>query len=196
MRHTLRLALGSFVLLVSSMALAQTGGADYYPLKTGTKWVYKVLETTITVKVASADAEGAKLEIEVNGKAVASEVIKVTPEGIVRTKINNAKIEPPVMILKLKDGKATKGEKWAIASTIADQKVKGEFSVKDDKEKIKTAIGDLEAIAVEGNEFDIAGTKTSVKYWFVAGKGIVKLMYNIQNNEAVLELKEYTEAPK
>ena len=194
MRHTLRLALGSFAFMVASVALAQTGGSDYYPLKVGTKWVYKVLETTITVKVASADADGAKLEVEVNGKAVASEVIKVTPEGIFRTKINNAKIDPPVMILKLKDGKATKSEKWKIASTIADQKVNGEFSVKDDKEKIKTAIGDLEAIAVEGNEFDIAGTKTSVKYWFVAGKGVVKLMYNIQNNEAVLELKEYSEA--
>ena len=194
MRHTLRLALGSFVFMVASVALAQTGGSDYYPLKVGTKWVYKVLETTITVKVASADADGAKLEVEVNGKAVASEVIKVTPEGIFRTKINNAKIDPPVMILKLKDGKATKSDKWKIASTIADQKVNGEFSVKDDKEKIKTAIGDLEAIAVEGNEFDIAGTKTSVKYWFVAGKGVVKLMYNIQNNEAVLELKEYSEA--
>ena len=194
MRHTLRLALGSFAFMVASVALAQTGGSDYYPLKVGTKWVYKVLETTITVKVASADADGAKLEVEVNGKAVASEVIKVTPEGIFRTKINNAKIDPPVMILKLKDGKATKSDKWKIASTIADQKVNGEFSVKDDKEKIKTAIGDLEAIAVEGNEFDIAGTKTSVKYWFVAGKGVVKLMYNIQNNEAVLELKEYSEA--
>ena len=194
MRHTLRLVLGSFVFMVASVALAQTGSSDYYPLKVGTKWVYKVLETTITVKVASADADGAKLEVEVNGKAVASEVIKVTPEGIFRTKINNAKIDPPVMILKLKDGKATKSDKWKIASTIADQKVNGEFSVKDDKEKIKTAIGDLEAIAVEGNEFDIAGTKTSVKYWFVAGKGVVKLMYNIQNNEAVLELKEYSEA--
>ena len=37
MRHTLRLALGSFVLLVASVAIAQTGGSDYYPLKAGEK---------------------------------------------------------------------------------------------------------------------------------------------------------------
>ena len=201
-----RLALGSAALLVASAVLAQAPPAasapapaappasgDFYPIKPGAKWVYRVGETTITVKVAGPDGDGTKLETEVNGKTVASEVVKVTPDGVSRIKINTAAITPPVQILKLQGGKAVKGEKWKVESTIQGSAVKGEFSIKDDAEKVKIQGVDYSAVCVEGPEFDIAGTKTAVKYWFVGGKGVVKLMYSIQGNEAVLELKEYTE---
>src|SRR5947199_2082889 len=118
MRRTVRLALGALVVFVASAALAQTS-TDLYPLKKDSKWVYKVGETTITVKVTSSDANGATLETLVNDKPVASEVIQVKPDGIYRTKINKADITPPVLILKLKDGKAVaKGEKWDVKSKI------------------------------------------------------------------------------
>ncbi len=193
MRRTVRLALGAVVLLAASVAMAQPA-TDYYPLKPNTKWVYKVGETTITVKVASADANGATLETLVNDKAVASEVIQVKPDGVYRTKINKADITPPVKILELKDGKvAAKGTKWKVDSKIQDQPVKGEFTITDDKEKVKVPLGEFEAVVVNGPDFEIAGTKTGVKYWFAAGKGIVKLTYSIAGNDAVLELKEFTE---
>jgi hypothetical protein len=193
MRRTVRLALGALVVFVASAALAQTS-TDLYPLKKDTKWVYKVGETTITVKVTAADANGATLETLVNDKAVASEVIQVKADGVYRTKINKADINPPVKILELKDGKAVaKGAKWDVKSKIQDQEVKGTFTVKDDAEAVKVPAGDFKAVVVDGPDFEIAGTKTGVKYWFSPGKGIVKLTYNIAGNEAVLELKEYTE---
>lgn len=193
MRRTVRLALGALLVFVASAALAQTS-TDLYPLKKDTKWVYKVGETTITVKVTAADANGATLETLVNDKAVASEVIQVKSDGVYRTKINKADINPPVKILELKDGKAVaKGAKWKVDSKIQDQAVKGEFTVKDDAEAVKVPAGDFKAVVVDGPDFEIAGTKTGVKYWFTTGKGIVKLTYNIAGNEAVLELKEYTE---
>ncbi len=196
-----RLALGSAFLFVSTIALAQppapavgpTGSGDFYPLKPGTKWTYKVADTTIVVQVAGTDSEGTKLETKVADKVVASEVLKVSPDKISRVKINSAAITPPVDILRFEGGKVVKGAKWKIESKIQDATVKGEFTVKDDKEKIEVGAGKFEAVCVEGPEFDIAGTKTAVRYWFVAGKGIVKLSYSIQGNEAVLELKEYTE---
>jgi hypothetical protein len=203
-----RLVLGSFVLLAASFALAQPPGSapaaassDLYPLAKDTKWVYKVGETTITVKVASTKTEGGKteavLETMVNEKAVASETIIVQADGIYRSAINKNAITPPVKILEMKDGKpAAKGTKWKIESKIQEQPVKGEFTIKDDKEKLKVPLNDFEAIVVEGPDFDIAGTKTGVKYWFVAGKGIAKLSYSISGNEAVLELKEFAEAKK
>ena len=197
MRHTARLILGSLFVLVAATALAQTQApapaTDFYPLKAGAKWVYKVGEAVVTVKVASTDKEGTKLETEVNGKVVASEVISVTPEGVVRLKINNSPITPPVMILKLTGGKATKGDKWKVEGTVQGQAIKGEFTTKDDKESVTVPAGKFDAVVVDGPEFDIAGTKTGIKYYFVAGKGIVKQSYSIQGNEAVLELKEYTE---
>jgi hypothetical protein len=198
MRHATRIVFGMLFVLVGATALAQTqappaASSDLYPLKAGTKWVYKVGEVVVTVKVASADKDGTKLDTEVNGKVVASEVVNVTPEGIVRTKINNNPITPPVLILKLTGGKATKGDKWKVESTVQGQAVKGEFNTKDDKESVTVPAGKFDAVVVDGPEFDIAGTKTGIKYYFVAGKGIVKQSYSIQGNEAVLELKEYTE---
>ena len=202
MRPLIRTSLSLAFFAAATAAVAQTAptappAGDFYPLKTGSKWTYKVGETTITVKASASDADGTTLDTEVNGKAVASETIKVSPEGVFRTRINKAKIEPPVQILKLSGGKATKGDKWKVDSTIQTAKVTGEFVVKDDAEKVKVPAGPNgefpNAICVEGNDFDIAGTKTTVKYWFVAGKGVVKLMYNIQGNEAVLELKEFAE---
>jgi hypothetical protein len=166
---------------------------SFMPAKVGTKWIYKAGETTITVKVASNDKDGIKLETEVNGKTVASEVLKETPEGLVRTKINNSDITPPVLFLKSPAGKITKGDKWKIESTVLGQSVKGEFTIKDDKEAVAVPAGKFDCVVVDGAEFDIAGTKTGIKLYFAAGKGIVKQQYSIQGNEAVLELKEYVE---
>ncbi len=197
MRRTVRLALGAVVVFAASFAMAQGPSTEYYPLKTGAKWVYKVGETTITVRVASVDKDGsATLETLVNEKAqpVATEVIQVKADGVYRTKINKSDIKEPVKILDLKDGKlAAKGAKWKVDSKIADQAIKGEFSITNDKEKVKVAAGEFDAVVVDGPEFDIAGTKTSVKYWFVAGKGVVKLTYGIGGSDATLELKEYVE---
>ena len=195
MRRTMRLALGAVVLLAASVAMAQNAATtEFYPLKKDTKWTYKVGETTITVRVASSDANGATLETLVNDKAVASEVIQVKSDGVYRTKINKADINPPVLILKLKDGKAVaKGEKWDVKSKIQDQEGQGTFTVKDDDEAVKVPGGDFKAVVVDGPDFEIAGTKTGVKYWFAKDKGVVKLTYSIAGNDAVLELKEYTE---
>ena len=194
MRRTMRLALGAVVLLAASVAMAQNATSEFYPLKKDTKWVYKVGETTITVRVANVTPEGATLETLVSDKAVASEVIQVKSDGVFRTQINKAKIEPPVLILKLEGGKvAAKGTKWEINSKIQDQVVKGTFTITEDKEKVKVPAGEFEAVVVNGPEFEIAGTKTGVKYWFAKDKGVVKLTYSIAGNDAVLELKEYAE---
>ncbi len=195
MRRTVRLALGAVVLLAASVAMAQNATTEFYPLKKDTKWVYKVGETTITVRVSNVTPEGATLETLVNDKAVASEVIQVKPDGIYRTKINKLDIKEPVKILDLKDGKpAPKGAKWKVDSKVSDQPVKGEFTIKEDKEKVKVPAGEFETVVVDGPDFEIAGTKTGVTYWFVAGKGVVKLTYGIGGSDATLELKEYVEA--
>ena len=210
MRHTARLLCGTLFLLASTTLLAQPPAApapaaapppaaapaaptgDYYPLKAGTKWVYKVGEVLVTVKVAGDEkGGGTALETLVNDKKVATEVIQMTPEAIVRNKINSSEIKPAVAILKLTGGKATKGDKWTVNSTIQGQTVKGDFTTTDDKAAVEVNGQKYTAVAVEG-EFDIAGTKTSVKYYFAPGVGIVKQSYSIQGNEAVLELKEFT----
>ena len=55
---------------------------------------------------------------------------------------------------------------------------------------VKTPAGDFKAVAIEGNELDVAGTKTTVRLWFAKDKGIVKLSYKIADSESVLELSK------
>jgi hypothetical protein len=193
MRRTLRLGLGMVAVLAASAVAAQSppAGSDYYPTKKDAKWVYKVSESSITVRVAGGDANGTTLETLVNDKKVADEVIQVKADGIYRAKINGKDITPAVKILALKDGKAETGAVIKVDSKVQDQPLKGEWKI--GSEKVKVPAGEFDAVTADGPSFEIAGTKTAIKYYFVAGKGIVKLSYSIAGNEAVLELKEYTE---
>ena len=197
MRRFPRLVAGAALLLTLGVAVAQTppaaapAGTDLFPVKFGSKWTYKVGEAqTIEVKVDKVDADGATFTTSVNGKTVAKETYKVSADGVVRTKINDAAITPPVQILKLP---AKKDASWPVEAKVQEQPIKGKFPIKDEKEKVKVKEKDYEAVVVDGPDFEIAGTKTSVKYWFAPGKGIVKLSYSIAGNEAVLELTEYAE---
>lgn len=201
MRRISRLVLGAVMVMAASAAVvaqdakdkAPAAGAanDLFPLKPGSKWTYKVGDNqTIEVKVDSITSGEATLTTLVNGKPVAKESVKVQPDGVFRTKINESPITPPVKFLALP---AKKDASWQVDSKVQDQVIKGKFTITEEKEKIKVREKDYEAVVVSGPEFDIAGTKTSVKYWFAPTRGVVKLSYTIAGNEAVLELADYTE---
>ncbi|MDB5312488.1 MAG: hypothetical protein JWO38_6690 [Gemmataceae bacterium] len=195
MRRTLRLVIGAAVILVAGTALAQPPGTDLFPLKPKSKWVYKLpdgQEVTVVVvgneKVGTEDC--VKLDVIVGGQTKASELYFVKADGVYRAKVKDDKVDPPIKILALP---VKKGEAWKIDSKVGTQTVKGEYKITDDKAKVKVAAGDFEAVLVEAGDIDVAGTKTSLKQWFVAGKGIVKTTFSIQGTESALELKEYVE---
>lgn len=195
MLRTLRLIAGAVAVLVASSAVAQPpAGSEVFPLKKGSKWVYKVADQEVTVVVAGnekfGDQDCIKVDTMVGGQVKASELYYVKADGIYRAKVKDDKVDPAVKIIQLP---IKKGDSWKIDTKVGTQTVKGEFKLTDDKAKVKVAAGDFEAILVEGVDMDIAGTKTSVKQWFVPNKGIVKTSYTIQQTESTLELKEYTE---
>jgi hypothetical protein len=194
MLRTLRYAVGAVVILVAGTALAQQPSTDLFPLKKGSKWVYKVADQEVTVIVAGNEKFGnedcVKLDTMVGGQVKASELYYVKADGVYRAKVKDDKVDPPVRVLMLP---AKKGDSWKIDSKVGTQSVKGEFKITDDKAKVKVPAGEFEAVLVEGADFDIAGTKTTVKQWFAHNKGIVKTVFVIQNTESTLELKEYTE---
>jgi hypothetical protein len=167
---------------------------DYYPLAKGAKWTYLMGQTEVVVEVESVTPDGAKLVTKHQGKTVANEVIKVTADGVYRTKINDTAIEKEgVKILQLKNNAPTKGDKWTVAAKVQAAEVKGDFEVKDAGVTVKVPAGEFkDAVYVEGPKFMIAGTETSVRYWFVPKQGVVKLSYTIAGTEsAPLELKNY-----
>jgi len=120
----------------------------------------------------------------------ASELYFVDATGVYRMKVKDDKIEPPVKALEFP---AAKDKSWAVDSKVASQVVKGTFKIKGDKEKVKVPAGEFEAVLVEGENFEIAGTKATIRQWFVKDKGAVKLVYVISGTESTLELVKYEE---
>lgn len=200
MMRTMRVWMGMAVFLAAGIALAQEPPAtppagtapstEYYPLKAKSKWVYKTGDQTVEVEVASIDKDGAKLDTKVNGKTVASEVVEVKQDGVYRSGVKGDKIEPAIKFLALP---VKKDAEWDVNSKVGAQAVKGKFKIKSDAEKVKVPAGEFDTVFVDGPDFDIAGTKTAIKYYFAKGKGVVKLSYDIQGTSSVLELKEYVE---
>ena len=192
MSHAIRLIVGAAVVLVGGVALAQPKDTDvYFPLKVGTKWTYKVGDQNVEVKVVGNEKFGSddcsKVETSVNGKVIASELYTVKADGVYRVKVKDVKIDPPVKVLALP---VKKDLAWDIKSKVGQQSVSGAFKIKDDKEKIKIGDKEYETVVVEGNDLDVAGTKTTVKLWLAKNTGIVKLSYKIQDSESVLELSK------
>ncbi len=173
-------------------AAAPAATTDLFPLKMGAKWKYKLGDAQeVEIRVESIKDGEATLATYVQTRPVAKESVKVMADGVYRTKINDSPITPPVKILGLP---AKKDATWTIDSKIQDQPIKGKYTIKDEKEKVKTKDGkEYEAVVVDAPELDVAGTKTSVKAWYSAGKGMVKLSYTINNYEATIELVEYIE---
>ncbi|MBA4189559.1 MAG: hypothetical protein C0467_16360 [Planctomycetaceae bacterium] len=194
-----RLFIGSVVVLFGGSILAQPpkdttapNAEGYFPIKLKTKWTYKVQDQNIEVVVSGNEKVGTedctKVDTMVNGKVVASELYVIRGDGVYRVKVKDDKIDPPVKVLQIP---VKKGESWEVKSKVGTQTVAGTFKVKEDKEKVKVMDKEVEAVLVEGLDLDVAGTKTTVRMWFVKDKGIVKLSYKIQDAESVLELSKF-----
>ena len=183
---------GLFVLLVTCSVWAQEPKeSPWYPLKKDSTWTYKVMGNSITMKVTGFEKVGndnaAKIETIVNGKSVANEHIVVKDDGVYRVMINGQKPDAPVKFLELPP-KA--GASWDVATKIQNQDIKGKFTIK--QEDVKVPAGEYKkAIVVDGSDFDIAGMKTNIKYWFAEKTGIVKLSFSLGGMDAVLELEKY-----
>ena len=196
MLRSLRLVVGAGVGLFAgaALALAQAPGGDLFPLKAKSKWVYKGTDHEVTVQVSGTEKLGdkdcTKVETLVNGQVKATELYYADKDGVYRAKVKDEKIEPPVKLLALGQ---KKDFSWKVDSKVGAQAVKGEFKIKEEKEKVKTPLGEFECVFVEGLDMDIAGTKTTVRQYFAPGKGLVKIGFVIQGTESTLELKEYTE---
>ena len=198
MLRTLRYVVGAAVLLAAGTALAQPpAGSEYFPLKKGNKWTYKVADQTVEVVVVGPEMvdgkTGWKLETSVNGQVKASEVYFADATGLYRLKVKDEKIDPAVKVIQfpIKQDAA-----WPVESKIGTQPLKGTFKVKEESVKVKVPAGEFDAVLVEGENFEIAGTKATIRQWFSKdpkAPGPVKLVYVISGTESTLELVKFEE---
>ena len=182
------------VVLVGSAVGQAPATTDLFPVKVGNKWVYKINDQDVTVTVSGTekfgDQECYKFDTAVGGQVKQTELYCVKSDGVYRVRVGDKKIEPPVRVLALP---AKKDTSWDVDSKVGTEAIKGKFKVTDEKAKLKVGGADVEAVLVEGPDFDIAQTKTVIRQWFAPNRGIVKVEYTIQNNTTTMELKEFAE---
>lgn len=172
---------------------APTLESAYFPAKKGTKWTYKYAESDVVMEVKESGAD-VKVETLSNNKAVASETLQLKADGIYRTKINTLDIVPPLKILELetKDGKLVpkaKGYKWKVDSKVQQASLTGDYEIGETaKVSLPAPMGDVDATKVTAT-LNIAGTATTVTYWFAPNKGQVKVGYTIAGNTQEMSLK-------
>ena len=187
--------LSALTVLIAGLSLtAQEAAAPathpYYPLKTGSKWTYKVQGGPITMEVKGTEkvgqASGFKIEVMAGNKVSATEVIGVTPDGVVRYNVNGVAAEPPVLFLPT-DPEAKK--EWTVDSKGGGQPLKGTFRAS--KEKVTVPAGTYDTIHVKGTGMQVGNTSSDIDYWFAKDVGIVKLRFTLGSQDATLELEKY-----
>jgi hypothetical protein len=192
---TLTLALVLAVAPAAPIPKERAKTPDYYPTALGSKWVYKVGETEMATEVTAVEAKkGARLATIatlVNGKAVATERLSVSANGVFRDRINKADLKPPLCILKLP---LKSGDKWEVDSDVQGQAMKMALTVRE-SEEVEVPAGKYKAVRVDADG-TIAGTQTGVTYWFAPDVGVVKIRYTIAGNESIMELKSFTTGKK
>jgi hypothetical protein len=198
MLRSIRLFAGAAAVFFGGVLLAQQPPKDapnadgYFPLKAKSKWTYKVNDQTIEVVVSGTEKLGeetcTKVDTVVGGKVVASELYAVRADGVYRVKVKDDKIDPAVKVLALP---IKKDQEWEVKSKVGTQNVSGKFKVKNDKESVTTPAGKFDAVLVEGVDMDVAGTKTTIRTWYVKDKGVVKLEYKIADATSTLELTQF-----
>jgi hypothetical protein len=198
MLRSTRFFAGAVAVLFGGVLLAQqpksAPTADgFFPHALKTKWTYKVQDQSIEQVVSSVsekfgDETCYKFDTMVGGKVVASELYAVRPDGVYRVKVKDDKIDPPVKVLAIP---VKKDAEWEVKSKVGTQTVSGKFKIKNDKEKLKIMGKDVETVFVEGENLDVAGTKTTVRVWFAKDQGIVKLEYKIADAVSTLELTKF-----
>jgi len=201
MLRAIRSVVGAAAVLFGGVLLAQppkdAPQADgLFPLKLKAKWTYKVGDNDVIVTVSKTEKVNSEEHYQVDtivGKdPKTTEMYVVKGDGVYRTKVKDDKLDPYIKVLPIP---AKKDTTWDVNSKLGTQTIKGTMKVKDDKAEITTPAGKFTTVLVEGENMDVAGSKTTVRIWFAKDRGIVKEEFIMQGGEKVmLELKDYSES--
>jgi hypothetical protein len=174
-------------------AAAQVPIGDYYPLKVGTKWHYRVEANgqvgSLVNQIAKTETiDGqllARLETSARGQVVASEHLASNDKGIFRHRINGLEISPPLCLIK---NPIKEGESWVTDVKIGAERAK--MACRVAREEVTVPAGKYKAVVVT-IETEQAGQKISSIYWFAAGVGVVQQKIDIGGNKVNLELEKF-----
>lgn len=181
------------VVLAALSSRVRADGPDYYPLKVGTKWTYRVQAggqqgqvTTHIAKIEKIDDQAlARHETQAQGNLSATEHLSSTAKGIYRHRLNGVEVVPPVCVLRYP---VKPGDTWTSEAKIGELPIK--MSSRVGEEEVTVPLGKYKAVTLQV-EGDFGGTKIHTTYWFVANIGFVKQTADIGNMQITLELEKF-----
>ena len=149
---------------------------DYYPLKVGTKWHYRVsangAETQVSTQISRIEMiDGqsmARLDAQANGALTASEHLTANDKGVFRHRYNGISVQPSLCVLKYP---IKEGESWTADYTVGNDK----FSVVStcSREVVSVPAGKYAAVKVTSRT-NLNGKDITFVFWFAEGIGLVK----------------------
>jgi hypothetical protein len=206
MNRLARLLLICPVLFGSAAALTardDLAERPYYPLQVGTTWHYKAGDSKFTIRVAKHEKVGdtlcALLEVERDGKVIASEHLAVAIDGVYRHdqikvgkdgKPSTQTLKPPLLVLKLPP---KKGEKWQVDSKADGEICRGTFQIADEEE-VKVPAGTYKAVRVACPDLEVGGLKSILTTYYASGVGMVKQVIQVGNTRIEFELTKFEPA--
>jgi hypothetical protein len=177
-------------------ATEKVGVSPYYPLKVGNAWNYTATGgATLVNKVAAHEKIGdvmcAKIETWQNNAVIAHEHIGVTADGIYRYTLNGAKVDKPILLLKLppKDG-----DEWKIETKFGNEAVTGQM--KTTKEALKVPAGNYPEAFVAGGKIDAGGQSITAFNSFVKDVGIARIKMEVGGQTIDIELTKFEPSPE
>jgi hypothetical protein len=169
--------------------------ANYYPLKEGNKWYYRMEagEKTFQVvtqltKVENSPVKGMfRLEMSMDGTVLGSEDLTVDKTGVLRHAFNDTQFPTPVTVVRFP---VKEGDTWeqTVAGGGDDMKLKGKVI---GEEEIVVPAGKFKALRVQIEASGEQSETLTVTYWFARNAGIVKQTLEVGDEQIVFELEKY-----
>jgi len=167
---------------------------DYYPLKIGNKWTFKIGEQeerfiwTAVKTEKVGEQECVVLEAKLKDQAVGSEHIAVLKDGIFRFKLGAATIDPPICFFK----SDAKGKTWKEDFKVGGMATSASYTASvEDVEVPAGKFKDAIVIKTEATEKDVAFKAT---IWYVKDIGMVKQSFEQGNIKYGLALEKFEPA--
>jgi hypothetical protein len=189
------------VLLVLALAAgpgaADKDAPDYYPLKIGTKWHYRLDLNGQTVPVENQvvkveivnGAPVAQVDTFLQGKVMASEQLQANAQGVFRLKSNEQEFKPAVHLLRYP---AKDGESW---ETVTGGGAPIRYRCKAVRETVKVPAGTYQAVRVQIDADQNGTLLVQTLYWFAPEVGMVKQVFQGgPQNRGTLELEKFEPA--
>lgn len=175
--------------------------SPYYPLKVGTRWLYKSADHALEVRVVKHERVGqtacALLETTRDGVKVASEHLFAKNDGVYRLSADGKVFTRPIPLLKMPP---KRGQHWSVTFEQQRPPQRGVFET--GAEDVDVAIGSFHGpdvvrasrLAVTLRGEILAGEVPTVRfrYWFVWDVGIVKQVITTRERTVEYELIKFS----